>query len=324
MKKILAVGLLVCFISGFSLADTFGTGVNQFEIDFVAITGDASSANGTNISQYSSEETRYKTFEDTGYDYRIGTYEITNDQWNKFKAAYGTMTGSHPEVYDQDSRFTGNNIPSNNVSWLEAAQFVNWLNTSSGHQAAYKFDGTPGTSDYRFSIWNSTEAWGGTNLYRHKDAFYFLPTEDEWVKAAYWNGNTLQEYSTIDGLLPTQNGWNFYDDGYATGQFSPWDVGSGSEELNGTYDMMGNLWEWVENDDRGRYSTLFGRVQRGGAFYSSFSPESLGLGLFYRSVGPTTGDFAENAGWGFRVASVPEPTTLLVLGIGAVLIRKRK
>jgi formylglycine-generating enzyme required for sulfatase activity len=26
----------------------------------------------------------------------------------------------------------------------------------------------------------------------------------------------------------------------------PWAVGGGSEELNGIYEMMGNLWEWNE------------------------------------------------------------------------------
>ena len=36
-------------------------------------------------------------------------------------------------------------------------------------------------------MWNSTEAWqvGGQNLYRHKDAYYFLASEDEWYKAAF-------------------------------------------------------------------------------------------------------------------------------------------
>ena len=148
---------------------------------------------------------------------------------------------------------TGANVPTNNVSWYEAAQFVNWLNTSTGHQAAYKFTGTQGTSNYTFATWSPAEAAGGTNLYRNKDAFYYLPTEDEWVKAAYWNGTTLQTYATKAGESLTQGngtsgtGWNYYDNGYATSPHGPWNVGSGSEELNGTYDMMGNVWEWMES-----------------------------------------------------------------------------
>ena len=43
------------------------------------------------------------------------------------------------------------------------------------------------------------DAAGGTNLYRHKDAMYYMPTEDEWVKAGYWNGTSLQTYATKAG-----------------------------------------------------------------------------------------------------------------------------
>jgi formylglycine-generating enzyme required for sulfatase activity len=90
------------------------------------------------------------------------------------------------------------------VSWYEAAQFVNWLNTSTGHQAAYKFTGTQGQSDYALDTWSPAEAYGGTNLYRHKDAMYYMPTEDEWVKAAYWNGSSLQTWATPDDTQPIE------------------------------------------------------------------------------------------------------------------------
>jgi hypothetical protein len=55
--------------------------------------------------------------------------------------------------------------PAGNVLWYEAAVFVNWLNTSTAHQAAYNLDG------FNMSLWSSAEAWqlGGENLYRHKD-----------------------------------------------------------------------------------------------------------------------------------------------------------
>jgi sulfatase modifying factor 1 len=34
----------------------------------------------------------------------------------------------------------GPNKPATNISWKEAARFVNWLNTSTGGFAAYKFN----------------------------------------------------------------------------------------------------------------------------------------------------------------------------------------
>ena len=44
---------------------------------------------------------------------------------------------------------------------------------------------------------------------------YYLPTEDEWVKAAYWNGTASQTYATKAGQSLTQGngtsgtGWNY-------------------------------------------------------------------------------------------------------------------
>ena len=76
---------------------------------------------------------------------------------------------------------------------------MNWLNTSTGHHAAYQLDIELTT----LTPWASVDAWqlGGENLYRHKDAYYFLPNEDEWYKAAYHKN---------DGV--TANYWD-----YATG-----------------------------------------------------------------------------------------------------------
>ena len=209
------------------------------------------------------------------YDYRMGVYEITNRQWDEFTAELGVpVTGNPSEAYDSGFYDLGTgtiDVPTNNTSWYEAAQFVNWLNTSTGHQAAYKFTGTQGQSDYTFATWDAADAWGGTNLYRHKEAFYFLPDEDEWFKAAYWNGTSIQDYATQAGDTLHQGdgssgtGWNYYDDGYPTDPTGPWDVGSGSQELHGTFDMMGNIWEWVESPEPGASDGVVSeRGMRGG------------------------------------------------------------
>ena len=116
---------------------------NQFTIDFVPISGATNPTSGYGI---------------VNHDYRMGTYEITNDQWNKFTAAWAPVTGSAKAATATASYYTGTNVPTNNVSWYEAAQFVNWLNTSTGHQAAYKFTGTQGTSDYTFTTWSPADA----------------------------------------------------------------------------------------------------------------------------------------------------------------------
>jgi probable HAF family extracellular repeat protein len=217
--------------------DTFGTGANQFTIDFVTISGDAG-----DLGSWPSGAAY--TFSGVNHeDYRIGKFEITNDQWNKFKAEYGMVTGNPLDAYDKESYTTDANVPTSAVSWYEAAQFVNWLNISTGHHPAYNFTGTQGTADYTLALWSPAEAWGGTNWYRHKDAYYFLPTEDEWIKAAYWNGSSIQIYASVGDTVPVAGVDTNYD--HVLNQ--PWDVGSGTEELNGTYDMMGNLIERIES-----------------------------------------------------------------------------
>jgi len=48
---------------------------------------------------------------------------------------------------------------------------------------------------------------GGENLYRHKDAYYFLPSENEWSKAAYHQNDGVtanyRDYATGNNTIPT-------------------------------------------------------------------------------------------------------------------------
>lgn len=302
-------GVSVCVLLGMlggtasAVPDTFGTGGDQFTIDFVPISGATNPTSGYGI---------------VNNDYRMGTFEITNDQWSKFKANLGVPVTGSDGGYSYDPRYpyyTGANGPTNGVSWYEAAQFVNWLNTSTGHQAAYKFTGTQGTADYTLATWGAAEADNVTNLYRHKDAKYYLPTENEWVKAAYWNGTSVQTYATKDGAIP----WAGVNANYCYAIGRPWDVGSGVQELNGTYDMMGNVYEWLEGPPGGEYGASYSRGVRGGSCLSS----GEFLASSYRSdyLAPSY----ENIFIGFRVASeVPEPASLGSLTLGGLVFLKRR
>ncbi len=307
-KKVPAILVCVIVLSGVVLADTFGTGDNQFEIEFVPISGSTNPTSGYGI---------------VNNDYRMGTYEVNNAQWTKFKATYGAVTGSPLDAYDRDPYFTNANVPTNCASWYEAAQFVNYLNTSTDHQAAYKFTGTQGQSDYTFTPWAVTDTgYNAGNPYRNSNAFYFLPTENEWVKAAYWNGTSLQTYANasagdlVSGL-PDPAKWNYSGN-------EPWAVGSGSQELNGTYDMMGNVWEWMESPkSSGDYLFDSLRGARGGSYDYYDSGGGYYLASSYRGdCGP---DYDYGASLvGFRVASIPEPATILLLTLGGLALMKKR
>ena len=266
------------------------------------------------------------------HDHRIGVYEVTNDQWDKFQDELGVpVTGTPSSAYDQSSYYTGTKVPTNMVSWYEAAQFVNWLNIEAGHQPAYKFTGTQGTGSYTFDTWSAAEADNGTNLYRHKDAFYYLPTENEWVKAGYWNGTDLQTYATTPGDTLHQGdgtsgtGWNYYDSSeYA--HPGPWDVGSGSEELNGTFDMMGNIHERMESPwSDPNFGPGSVRGLRGGSFDSGYVNLVASSDRLYYNYPSNEYNY-----FGFRVASevpvaVPVPLALPagLIGLGLVMRRRR-
>ncbi len=310
-KSILVVIVCLMVVTNVASADIFDEGgANQFTIDFVNISGDTNPASGYGV---------------VNNDYRMGTYEITNDQWNKYASSVGgTVTGSPSNAYDESAYWTGTNVPTNELSWYEGAQFVNYLNTSTNHQVAYKFTGTQGTGDYTFTPWDVTDTgYDVSNPYRNSNAYYFMPTEDEWVKAAYWNGTSLQTYATKSGESLTQGdgtsgtGWNYWDGGYATDPYGPWDVGSGSEELNGTFDMMGNVWERMESPySSGDYLSGSIRGIRGGSCVSVDYLSSSARYDFYPS--------SESSYVGFRVASVPEPCSLVLLSLGGLMVRKRR
>jgi hypothetical protein len=323
MRRVVgAVALAVVLSAGSigALGDPFGTGANRFWIDFATIAGALGVTRSTNTSGDAvatlTAGLGYSDFVARGGDYRIGKFEITNEQWDKFKAELGVpVIGSPFIAYDEDPLWTGPSIPTNEISWYEAAQFVNWLNTSTGHPPAYKFTGTQGEPRYWLDKWSPDEADNGTNLYRHKDAFYYLPTEDEWLQAAYWNGTDLQTWSTLDDTAPVQNVHANYANG---GVAPPWKVGNGLPELNGTFDMMGNVAEWLESPESDTSYAVAGvRGARGGTMRSV-------VASLASSQRGGTGPSLESGDLGFRVAAdVPEPGTLALLTLaGLVFIRR--
>ena len=146
-----------------ALADTFGNGANTFDIDFVTI------GNPGNVADTTGSPNPAGKVDST---YRIGQFEISEDMIDKANAQ-SSLSITHNN--------RGPNKPATSISWYEAAQFVNWLNTDSGSTPAYNVDGGG-----NFQLWQPGDAgYNPNNLYRNSQAKYFLPSMDEWYKAAY-------------------------------------------------------------------------------------------------------------------------------------------
>jgi formylglycine-generating enzyme required for sulfatase activity len=154
---------------------------------------------------------------------------------------------------------------------MRRAAFQNWLNTSTGHQAAYNLD----LGLTALTPWSSAEAWqvGGENLFRHKDAYYFLPSEDEWYKAAYHKNDGVTanywDYPTSSNGIP--DGLDFSGDAAFDAVFNQ---GFNQNQPNtvtnvgvaspyGTFGQGGNVWEWTESNYGGINSEDEGRADRG-------------------------------------------------------------
>jgi len=292
-------------ISNPAQADTFGTSGNEFAIDFVNI-GHAGNAADTT------------TYGAVPYDYRVGKYEISQDAITK-----ATASG----MADVTAGAWTGNQPAANISWYEAAAFVNWLNTSTGKTAAY--DLAWNGSAWSMNLWSSELAWtaGGTNLYRNKNAFYFLPSENEWYKAAYYNpaGSNYFLYPSASSSVPTAvaSGTNPGSAVYNGVAAVPAIVDSaGGLSPYGTMGQGGNVWEWNESAfDGSNSSSSEGRAVRGGLW---LGPDFLLRSSLQFDYDPSL--VLDNLG--FRVASVPEPSTavLVLMAGGAWLLwrcRKR-
>jgi formylglycine-generating enzyme len=256
--------------------------VRGINVDFVSIgyAGNAADTTG---------------FGAVGYSYLIGKNEITNAQWDNFRSLAGTPTGSPSGAYDLNALFTGAQQPTGNVSWYEALQFCNYLTSGDKSQGVYQFGGNNANPGNVLGVNRAAAvATYGT--------IYFLPTENEWYKAAYFkpNGSGYSLYASGTSAAPSTS-QSCFGRADAAG---PWNVGSGVLEQNGTFDMMGNMWEWNET---GVSSST--RIIRGGSYTSI----NTYLASSFRYTDAAALDEYDNAGFRIACLPVPEPSGLVLL-----------
>ncbi len=183
------------------------------------------------------------------YAYRISRFEVTTSQWVEFTNAASnlgrtfvtqlvpTRWGAVPDI--QGGEIVGYKLkdepnagmrPVDNLDWRDVAYYVNWLHNGKGDALD---DFTTGVYDANNWVIDPVDN-SVTGVERNPDAMYWIPTLDEWMKAAHYDPNKHGE---------GQGGWWLYSNMSDTQGPTPGRPEDGGETLSG----LGNideLWDY--------------------------------------------------------------------------------
>jgi formylglycine-generating enzyme required for sulfatase activity len=207
------------------------------------------------------------------------------------------------------------NKPITYVSWFDAARFCNWLHNGQGsgstETGAYTLNGAMSGI---YAVNPGAQTW--------------IPSENEWYKAAYYDatkGGTggywqypTQSTALVGNTIGVAGAANYYDGDYVGYPgMALTDVGAygaNSDSFYGTNDQGGNVWEWNDAVVSGSSRGL-----RGGSWH--FFDNDLASS--YRGYYGPSGEYFVI---GFRVASVPEPScvVLTILASGLLVTRRKR
>jgi len=261
------------------------------------------------------------------YPYKIAAFDVTTSQYVEFLNAKDPTGANSLGLYNSEmsnpsyavlSFNSGNsngnkynaisgrgNYPVNGTNWFNAIRFANWMNNGQGNGD---------TEGGAYTLLGGTPTPSNSNsITRQVGATVFLPSEDEWYKAAFYNPATSSYflYPTSSDTPPIAssptalpNHANFLPGG----PHSLTDVGAytGTSSPYGAYDMGGNVFQWNE-----AFFDVSRRGFRGGNYYNNSIAMRSSITNY---IDPAFG----SNGFGFRLASVPEPSTLSLAVLGLI------
>jgi formylglycine-generating enzyme required for sulfatase activity len=161
----------------------------------------------------------------------LGKFEVTQAQWR-------TVAG-WPQVARSleaaPSLFKGDDLPVENVSWEDAAEFCARLSRRSGR--AYRL---PSEAEWECA------ARAGTKTATYAGAMEILGENNAPVldEIAWYGGNSGVGFERSDGV--DSSDWP--EKQYPHSRAGTRPVGRKTPNAWGLYDMLGNVWEWVEDD----------------------------------------------------------------------------
>ena len=263
--------------------------------------------------------------------YSISKYEVTNAQYAEFLNAVGpngaialalfnTSMSNNPNGGIIQSGVSGSftyaafpgfeNKPVNFVSFYDSLRFANWVHNGQG-------SGDTETGAYTL-LGGTAIPSNGLTVTRNPGATVFLPSENEWYKAAYYSpGGVYFDYPTgtdsaTGCVAPGSDTGNSANCFGAGGVLTNVGAYGQSESPYGTYDQGGNVSEWNESIVIGTH-----RGFRGGGWINSAGD--------LKAVNPYDAVPAfESNNIGFRVTPEPGPGLLgMTALLGLALLRRR-
>jgi formylglycine-generating enzyme required for sulfatase activity len=289
-------------------------------------------------------------FGSVGYVYRISKCDVTNAQYVEFLNAKdptgANMLGLYSSFMTSDANVAGINVnlaaapgsryavipgqanrPVTYVTWYSAIRFANWLNNGQGNAD---------TESGAYALTGNSQTPTSVST-RNPGASIFLPSENEWYKAAYYKAGGANSgywtYATRTDTAPTSappaadsaDAANFIgpDGSYATtggaydsGANYLTDVGAylNSPSAYGTFDQTGDIFNWNEAS-----LGTGARGIRGGSWnLDAGALPSTNRDQLYQP------QYANNF-IGFRVAAAaPEPAGVAVWVLGGLAMLRRK
>ena len=218
--------------------------------------------------------------------------------------------------------------PVNFVNWYDAVRFANWLHNGQGKRRHRNRRLHASRRKHHAEQWDK--------YHTQPRRLWFLPSENEWYKAAYYDPRTAAQggppgndnywlYPTASDSQPIrlpQTAWGRQQSGCECRQLrcgADWNgqdgnvttvgsAGPSSASYYGTSDQGGNVWEWNDSAP----GSIFRRI-RGGSWQDGQQSLSVLNPQGFTAATAGTSDL------GFRVATiVPEPATSVLVIIGGI------